>query len=240
MDYLLIYDKVYEERRALVTQLKDTTALLSDARLNLSECEIDKEVQTVLSEKEPLDLAVMEIAGGEDVALSREVREKKHQAEMMLVADASISPMEYMTPEIRACSLLLRPYQTGRMKTVVRSFLENYFHRKESGDVENCLIIENREGRIAIPYNDIYYIEVQGKKLFVRLRDREYTLNDSLENIRKILPEYFKQSHRSFVFNSQYLERVRLSENTIYLRDEIAIPLSRSFKSQIKELLNVD
>lgn len=238
MENILVYDKDNDERCDLTERIRDDTAYLSDAQLKLWEYGLYEKACDFVMRDPVLQLAVMEIAGKNDIALTQLLRQKKEQLDMMLVADASISPMEYMTPDIRACSLLLRPYRQEELESVVRSFMAAYFRRMQTGDAGSSLIIENRQGITAIPFHSIYYVEARAKRVYIRQQDREYSKYDSLENVRAILPDYFIQSHRSYIFNTRYLERVRLSENMICLEHGITVPLARSFKSSVKEFLN--
>ena len=100
------------------------------------------------------------------------------------------------------------------------------------------MVLENREGRLSIPFSHIYYLEVREKRVFVRLKEKEYSKYDTLEHMIQELPEGFIRCHRSFVVNGQCISRVKLSENCIYLADDIQVPLSRSYKAAIKEYMD--
>jgi len=238
MENILVYDKVIRERAELTERIHTNTAYLSDARLRLWEYGGYEEASEFIGGDPELQLAVMEISGDRDIGLSEQLRRSKKQIEMMLVANASISPMDYITPDIRACSLLLRPYEQGQMDKVVRSFMAAYFRNIRTGDADSSLLIESRRGMTAIPFNTIYYIEARAKRVYIRQQDREYSKYDTLENIRSQLPDYFMQSHRSYIFNTRYLESVKLSDNLICLENGITVPLARTYKNQVKEFLN--
>ena len=235
---VLLYDRNTDERERMRDSLSNSVAVLSDDRLECKNCQSAKQVNEYLQKDITLDMSMLEVADDVDIALIRKVRGFREQADMMLMADSSISPMKYMTPDIRACSLLLKPYSEEEMESVIREFVAAFYRRKEVPSEENSIVIENRDGRTVVPFSSIYYIEAREKKVFFRLRDREYSKYDTLENIRKLLPPEFIQSHRSFVFNSRYIDKVKLSENTIYLEHDIIVPLARSFKASIKEYLN--
>lgn len=234
---LLIYDRDKREQERVVSSARDMVAFMSDDSLSCKGYMDISGVYSHLSKDAPYDLSVLEIKNDEDVDLGRKVRSGRSDSEIMIVADGTISPMKYLTPDIRACSLLLRPYEEEVMRSVVREFLSSYFRKKEVPDEGNSIVIENRDGKTVVPYNQIYYIEARNKKVYFRLRDREYSKYDTLENVRRDLPQTFVQSHRSFMFNSGYLERIKLSDNTVYLENNIIVPLSRSYKSSVKEYL---
>lgn len=235
---ILLYDRDKKERELISGRVSDSVARLSDDRLKCSSLESADQVGKFLAKDPSLDLSMLEVMRDEDIELIRKVRAFREQADMMLMADSSISPMKYMTPDIRACSLLLKPFSSEQMASVVHEFLSAYYRKRETPSEENSIVIENREGRMVVPFSRIYYIEAREKKVYFRLKDREYSKYDTLENIKKLLPQGFVQSHRSFVFNTGYLERIKLSENTVYLEHGITVPLARSFKASIKEYLS--
>lgn len=237
MAEVLLYGHDKGEQAGIKSKLSDSVARYSDDSLKVSDFLASSEVRMHLAKKPSLDLSMLEVADDDDIGLVKSVREFSENAEMMLMADSRISPMKYMTPEIRACSLLLKPFAAEDMESVVHEFVSSYYRRREKPQEGNSIVIENREGRIVVPYSHIYYIEAREKKVFFRLKDREYSKYDTLENVRASLPQGFVQSHRSFVFNAQYLDRIKLSENTVYLEHGIIVPLSRSFKASIKEYL---
>ena len=235
---MALYIRDSLERKRLELESRDATAYLSEEELSLTPFQNTKTVEAFLSRKELLDLACMDVGKEEDIGLLKKMRSLYQKSELFLVADSKISPMEYLTPEIKAASLLLRPYGEEECKRVLYHFFRSFYQSREKKEETDILVLENRDGKTKIPFHLIYYIEVREKKLFIRLQNKEYTRYDSLENLLKILPDTFLQCHRSFVFNTEYFVSVKLSENRICLEQDIYVPLSRSFKPKMKEFIN--
>ena len=235
---MLIYDRASDEKKYLIHLSKDMTAHFSEEPLEMFQMERTEEVKDFLQKGQLLDLACMDVEKREDITLLRELRQRYSNTELLLVADIKISPMEYLTPDIRATSLLLRPFQERQCRQVVKDFFRSFYQSREQTDEKKVLVIENREGKITIPFQQIYYIEVRERKIFVRLLHKEYSQYDTMEHMLELLPETFIRCHRSFAFNTEHLDSVKLSENAIYLEHNIMVPLSRSYKPQIKEFLN--
>ena len=234
---LLVYNRNRKEQEKVNGHARDMVAILSDESLKCTGLETAAQVEEHIRADRPYDLSVIEISGDEDIQLSAHVRQGREDSDMMLVADSRISPMKYLTPDIRACSLLLRPYDDAALESVMHEFMTSFFRKRSTADEQNSVVIENRDGKTVVPYSQIYYIEARNKKVYFRLRDREYSKYDTLDNVRKDLPPGFVQSHRSFIFNAGYLERVKLSDNSVYLEHNITVPLSRSYKASVKEYL---
>ena len=235
---VLLFDKDRIERESIQHRVSDSVAILSDDRLECKICESSAEVEAHLAADPALDLSMLEVSNDEEIEMSKRIRSFREQSEIMLLANGDISPMKYMTPDIRACSLLLRPFEEEELAKVVHEFVAAYYRKRMTPSEENAIVIENRDGSTVVPTSHIYYIEAREKKVYFRVRDREYSKYDTLENVKTQLPANFIQSHRSFVFNTSYLDRIKLSENSVYLENGIVVPLSRSFKAPIKEYLN--
>lgn len=238
MAEMFVYNKNISEAKELIRWARETVASQSNDRLEVWDYFRDRDAEAFLQSEHFLDLAMMEICREQDIDMAERVRLTRELLDIMLISDSSISPMEYMTPKIRACSLLLRPFTADQAKQVVKEFVASFYRKRSQGGEKNTLLIENREGKIAIPFTQIYYLEVREKKIYIRLKGKEYSKYDSLENVMKLLPEHFLRCHRSFVFNVNYFEGVKLSQNIIYLENRITVPLSRSYKADIKEYLD--
>ncbi len=187
--------------------------------------------------EKPCDIAILEVSDSNEVDLSKAYRKKYEQCNMMLIVNQQISPMEYLVPEIRAASLIVRPTPKQKAEEMIKGFLRFSFRDNYTNE-NGKIMIENKGTKTAIPFSQIYYLEVRGKKIYIRLRYKEYCINRSLESIKEELPDYFVQSHRSFIVNTRLLESIKLSENIVSLYDGIIVPLSRSFKQNFKELVN--
>lgn len=239
MVFMLIYDQKREEHQILKTQSKDAVAFCSaNDKLDIEAVTNIKETKKYMEKHELLDVAFGEVTMLQGIDIVKKLRCNYDNIELCLIADASISPMTYMTPDIRAASLLLRPFTADQSRQIINQFFQSMYRRRNiQNEVEKVLILKNRQGEIKIPYSKIYYLEVQGRKIYIRLKDKEYSQYETMENMLKILPEEFLRCHRSFVINRNYITRVKLSENTIYLEDKIMVPLSRRYKAEIKNYL---
>ena len=234
---MLMFDPDGEESRTLMEQSSYAVAHQSEDQLVVNCFARTEQARKEVEKGKLLDVAFLDVTAPGGIVLSKEVRRENELAQLLLIADASVSPMNYMTPDIRAASLLLRPFQTDVSKQIVYQFFQSIFREQNEAEEDRKMVIENREGRISIPYSKIYYIEVRGKKIYVRLKEKEYSKYETMDNMMKQLPDDFIRCHRSFVVNKTYITRLKISENTIYLQDDIMVPLSRSYKPDLKEYM---
>lgn len=237
MSEMIIYDEQHEEKESLTSEAKRINAYISDTRLDVSAYDDGNECISALSGGARADMAVSTVGDDGDTSVPEGIRTANDYTSIMLVADAKVSPMRYLTPKIRACSLLLRPYNDSLRRSVMKDFM-TYYYRKSESEEDEVLILENFGEKKRIPISQIYYIEARGKKVFVRLRSVEYSEYATFEKVLEQLGERFVRCHRSFAFNRAYFDSAKLSENRVNLLHGFSVPLSRSYKGRIREFIN--
>lgn len=224
-----------KEREALRTAFRDLAAKLTDRDWNIQIFSHTGEADAYLAGEPLVNLACCDATEQGALEWVGRLRKMYRECRILLVADSKVSPLQYLRPQIMASSLLLKPYSSKELYLVLEEFIRAYL--EETPDESKSLIIKTREGRVVIPYERIYYLEVREKKVYVRLLKEEYAFYATLEGLLDILPEQFVRSHRGFIINKKRIQQVRLSDNLVILQDGFQIPLSRSYKAEIKEFL---
>lgn len=225
-------DSIDKERILLQDLVKDLGAILTEEYWN-SKCYKDLHDLLLELKDEPLmDLGCFDVLTPGMVDSLVDIRKSYKEALILLIADATVSPVDYLKPGIRADSLILRPFSIEQLKlslsVLINSYLENI---EESGE---SLVVETRDERTAIPYNSIFYFEAKDKKVYARTLNDEFGFYESIESLMDRLPQDFMRCHRSFVINKNKLLDVKLSQNEIELKEGFYIPLSRSYKTDFK------
>ena len=228
----VIYTEKQEETRQIRDVVRDLAAHLTEEQWNFHLFENLREMDAYVALAPLIDLGCCRIETEQTIQWLEDFRQKYRDAALMLIADVKISPMKYLKPGIRASSLLQSPYSRQQLEQVLEEFIGAW--AEEQHKEEETLLISDREGRTAIPYSQIYYIEARNKKIYIRTLHEEYGYYDTLDKLSEMLPEYFMRTHRSYIVNRKKITRVKLSGNVVELRDGIEVPLSRSFKSDFK------
>lgn len=225
-----------QEEKRVVGTLKTLAAKLTEEEWNIFACGNEQDVERLPEDYPLIDLACCDVTQEDDLEWTEHFRRLYRESRLMLIADAHISPVRYLRPQIMASSLLLRPYSPRQLAEVAEEFIRAYL--VEEQDEDKCLIIKSRDGQLVIPYGQIYYLEAREKKIFVRVRREEYALYDTLENLDRALPAYFVRTHRSFLVNSRMIKTIRLSDHLVLLQDGFSVPLSRGYRAGLKEWSN--
>lgn len=231
---MLVYSSDMQEVQNIRLSTKDLAAYISDEKWQISCFSALNEVGVFLQNQPLIDLACYDVTKKGSLDVLGQVRKNYRDMILLVIADQSLSPMEYVRPDILASSLILRPFSEQLLREKLRDIILKHISRTEESSSRDVFVIDTKEGRTWIPYNQIYYMEARDKKIYIRLKNKEIAFNGVMEELEKILPDTFVRCHRSFLINKTYIEKIFLSKSEIHLSHGICIPLSRSYKPQFK------
>lgn len=195
-----------------------------------------QEIRDFIIKKPLVDMACYDVTVPESIDELGKIRNDYKETMLMLIADNTLSPMDYVRPDILASSLIIRPYEAETLRVRLYEMINNYLQNRMNSGQEEVFIIDSRQEKIRIPYWQIYYIEARNKKLHVRLKTREIAFYATIEELEGKLPDNFVRCHRSFIINKTYIERIMLSQGDIIMAHGIRVPLSRSYKPLFKAM----
>ena len=152
-----------------------------------------------------------------------------------MIASLKISPVTYMKPSIRAESLILKPFQSQQVDMAVKEAIQEVLKKYQNPDIDKVFVVDNQEGRVLIEYSAIYFFEARNKKIYLNTGAREYGFYSTIEQLQEELGEQFIRCHRGFLVNQKKIERGVFAKNLIVLTDGYEIPVSRTYKSILKE-----
>ncbi len=226
-----------KELRYMNEYMKYISAKLSEEYWEYHAFADSSQVIDFLLDNPSLDMVCIDITLMEGLDNAKTVRRLSESTLIMLIADASISPMSYIHPDIMAAYLLLRPFDGARLKETLKSMvklcIKNIGRNSQSG---KTFAIDGKDGKRLLSYDRILYFETVEKKLTVVTDSVDYTFYGTLESLEKELPEGFLRCHRSFLVNAERISKIKLSQGVIVLDSGDEIPLSRSYKARFKEL----
>ena len=236
MVFLLEFLKQDKSSIQMVAAVKDTVAKISGDYWDIKQIFATKELLEYLSEKPLVHLIIYDVCDKEALKLLAELRKNYPQPQLMILADMSISPMEYIRPDLKVSSLLIKPWTKQQLNDVLCDFLNDYVEdsAQAADSREDAYVVETREGTINIPYEQIYFFEAREKKIYVCIGKEAYGFYSAIDKLVDELPSYFARCHRGFIVNTKKIRKIVLSQNIIYLSDGFDVPLSRSYKSALK------
>ena len=106
-------------------------------------------------------------------------------------------------------------------------------------DIDNRkrdIITINSNGRtIVIQLRDITYIESDGHYINIHMRDKVTRNFNSLNEVEKGLPSYFKRCHRSYIVNMYYIREFGNRKVTIDNIYNTQLPVSRGIYNNLRK-----
>lgn len=237
MIVMLISDESKTERQYMVSYAKDFAGRWTEESWKMIMCASIQELEQVVKEKVKTDIICVDITVKGALELTKELRKLSPSAYIILIASAGISPVTYMRPTIGAESLMLKPLDTMQIQEVLKEALGTYVRRFYKPDEKKVFVIENKGGRNLIDYENIYFFEARQKRVYLNTDTEEYAFYDTLDELSERLSDTFIRCHRSFLVNKSKIEKVFLSQNRLTLKENFEIPLSRSYKPNVKEYL---
>lgn len=233
---IIVYSRTEQDAVAVNSIVKDLIAKISEDNWEIKRMTSLQELQGYLMKNPLVHLMIYDICDKDSLEYLFHMRELYPQSWLMVLADASISPTEYVHPNLRVSSLLMKPLENKRAYDILFDFFKGYLAYAESEKKEtiHSYVIETREGTIHLPYDQIYFFEAREKKIYVCIGREEYGFYSSIDKLSEELPDYFMRCHRGFIVNTKKIRKVLLSQNIIYLSDGFDVPLSRSYKAALK------
>ena len=193
----------------------------------------EKELRIAEQKSNLLDLIYYEISGAADVESLKRLRKSKRQAHLTLLTTPAVSPLTYLKPGIAPDVLLVRPFSRKDFSESNHELFAIFADEHEETD-EQKYIVHSKGTQVAIAYRNILYFEAESKKINLRVQNEEYEFYDSIEKIAAGAPEYFVRCHRAFLVNAKKIRKLLTAENMIELDNGEQIPLSRSYKAEVK------
>ena len=103
-------------------------------------------------------------------------------------------------------------------------------------DLGRTLTIQSRGQKQKIRFSSIRYIESSGRKMFLYTDNGSFETYMTVEDALGKLPPQFIQCHRSYIINSDRIEKY--SVDGVLLSGKALVPISRSYQKIMKGILS--
>lgn len=129
---------------------------------------------------------------------------------------------------------ILASRSTRLLNEIFRDY-KTIFHEEENEDDWINLKVKGAVSRVNI--NNICAVTSANKMVEVTTLKEKLLVYDSLESIEKKLNDHFVKCHRSSVINVKCIQQVDFQNMTIVLLNGMEVPLSRSFRQAIHQIM---
>lgn len=232
---VLIVNRSKAELSSICDAALRLAARLSEEEWNWFSFSSGKELAEFFKVNHIVDFACLDIAGDGTLKIAEKVRSTSREAVIMLVADAEISPMSYLKPSIMPGALLLRPFTKEQLAETLREAMK-FVMKNSDNSSESVFLLNMKTERKMVPYSSICYFEARDKRIYLNAGNQEFAFYDTIDHLEEILPASFVRCHRSFIVSKAKIDKIFISKNYLELDNGMTVPLSRSYKSVLKEL----
>lgn len=235
MKISLLYDNRDDESEELRALMKELAAFLTEERWQMRHTASLKQTKEFFRENPLLDALLYDVSGAGAVDYLCRLRQDYQAMQLMIIADAQMSPLDYIRPGILASSLLLRPWSTQQAKEILSEFIQNCVRETDRKGSRQSYRIVSREGITSIPYRQIYFFEAREKRVYLCAGNEEFGFRHTIEELAGELPSQFVRCHRSYIVNADKIRKVDLARNMICLERGFCVPFARRYKEMLKE-----
>lgn len=226
-----------KELKFVVSYVKELAELESDERWEIRTCRSGDEIFAAAGEGEGYDMILVDNSIPEAAAAVGKCRRINPEAHIMIISAKNQSAADCISPEYMNMGIIMRPFTREKLESGLRENVRSFVKRMNDGRTESSFILDSKDGRQFIPYNTISYFESREKKIFVYTHSNEYSFYDTLDRLETSLPQNkFIRCHRSFIVNRDKISGIAAAKNRLTLDNGEMIPISRTYKSELKEL----
>ena len=165
----------------------------------------------------------IEMGGLNGVETAKRLRLKNRQSVIIFVT--SHPDFVFQGYEVRALNYILKPYEPGKILSVLHAALEEL-----QISAEKYYIVERRSGSVRVPLSEIRYVFSDRRLLHMVTEAEEYTFYGKLGDMEEHLSSAFVRIHSRYLVHLKYVEK--LTGNTVWVSGE-ELPVSRSFKAAL-------
>ena len=162
-----------------------------------------------------LDIELPDMKG---IELAEKLREIKPDIEIVFIT----AHQEYSFDAFKlyASDYILKPIDEERVKSTFRRIYKMLEISKKSNtfpNTETCRISINLGNeRVFIKLNEIFYIERSGRHAIISCTNGKYKTRQTLQEMEKHLGKMFFRSHKSFIINTDRIEKIVSFPNSSY------------------------
>jgi hypothetical protein len=193
---------------------------------------------TTAEAAETTEILTCDICVKNAISVLEQLRRKSQDMKLIVLADGTISPTAYIRPAILPTSLLWRPVTKQEAERVVGEVLAMGLSQNRADEGDCAFQVEVRGTIKRYSYREILYFEAREKKLWLHLGHKELSFPGTLEKLQEELPDNFMRIHKSFIINRHHAVEVQYGQNVIQLSDGTALPISRTYKTEVKAVFS--
>ena len=172
----------------------------------------------------------------EYIELAKTLRLQNESIFILFVVDKSVDIAACVRSSVRPSGIMFIPLEKPRIYQTIKEIYIEYMRLIEREE-QPVFTVKSGGDYFAINTGDISFFEAQGKKIAIKTRGQEILFYSNFETVLEQLPNWFARSHKGYVVNTKLIIQANFSEMTLKLKDQSIIPISRTYRDEIRCLL---
>ena len=171
--------------------------------------------------------------------LAREIRELNKESFIVFITTKSeMAPLTFKY-QLEALDFIIKDEAEDEIRQRLISSIKTAIKRHVKPVDGKVLQIKTDDKVVALPMSEILYIETTPVRYKLKLHTatRRLSINGELKKMAGEVDERFVRAHQSYLVNRDHIKEIDYSGNMITLTDGSEIPLSRSGKKLLRELM---
>ncbi|MGF7057583.1 LytR/AlgR family response regulator transcription factor [Brassicibacter mesophilus] len=195
-----------------------------------------EEVQELLNENN-IDIAFLDIEmrGLNGIEVGKKIRYTYEKAIIVFLTGYKHYALDAF--QIDSFQYIIKPITFEKFHILMEKILVRWNEIKAYENKDKVFSIKTKQGIIYLKYQDIYFFERKGKKIYVYSKSGTYEFVDSLKSIMSRLEtSTFLRCHNGFIVNSDKILNIDKNE-IIFNNIKQSIPISRKCKKDVLDAL---
>ncbi len=218
----------------------DLEMILQDMGYNVVGNVISYEQAIEVLEKESVDLAIIDIVlatekTGINVA---EYINKNNQIPFIFLTSNSDMYTIAKVKETNPSAYLIKPYEEKNIFAAIEVAISNYQlienKKRTTSKKKQFIFVKKRDLYVKVLFEDILYVKSDNVYVEIHtLKGDMFIVRSTLKDFALKLPENFYKCSKSYIINIQYVDAYNSKD---VILKQVAIPISKDFKVQLKAL----
>jgi len=205
-----------------------------------------KEANELLDHLRPdiaiLDIYLGESAGGIELA-TRLYEDPSLSLPHIFLTSASDRSTFMIAKTTKPSGYLIKPFNPLELDYTLELAVENFAQANgelAQGRVANInshFYVKHNKSLVKLSTEQISYVKVDGRYCEIYCNNKRYICRKSMSDLDNLMPkDQFVRTHRNYLMNINFVEKVTFSESTVYLSEGSTIPIGSSQAEKVRSL----
>ena len=140
---------------------------------------------------------------------------------------------------------LAKPFRPIELRLAIELALERN-EEEELPSLQNCtaapasIFVRQGHSLVRVMYQDIIYVEVEGKYCKLVTDKRTYLIQQSIKKLAASLGPYgFTRIHRNYLINIDRVQELNIQDKLVIIDEKKSIPFSKTFRRELLQRFEV-